>query len=179
MSIAIITIGFMSTFYFIYEAIILPTIRLSLRFKLFALRDEIRDMILDCELQNKPVEKALLIQQSAINNSIKMLSKVDSTLIYRFVDEMNRDHAMKNRVQERIKTVEEYSSQEFQNIAKNTVRIFRQALIANMGAWFIYLVPIGICFFLITRIKNSIKISLAVPEGELGKVYTNDQALAW
>ena len=65
--------------HFIYESIILPSIRLSLRFKLFALRDQLRRMV----MQGTASDEVFRIQQSSINNAINMLSWADQAMISR------------------------------------------------------------------------------------------------
>ena len=160
--------------HFIYESIILPSIRLSLRFKLFALRDQLRELL----MRDADAGEVFRIQQSAINNSIKMLSRADPATLARFEQQLRDDEAMRNRVERRTKLVDEYASEEFQIIVKETRHAFRSAFVANMGAWFIYIVPIAVVFLCLDHIKSVARKFLSVPEGELGKVFEMDAAFA-
>ncbi len=164
----------LAVMHFIYESIVLPSIRLSLRFKLFALRDQLRTLL----MRNEDAGEVFRIQQSAINNSIKMLSRADPATLAKFEQQLREDEAMRNRVERRMKLVDEYASEEFQTIVKETRRAFRSAFVANMGAWFIYIVPIAVVFMCLDHLKGVARKVLSIPEGELEKVFEVDAAFA-
>ena len=132
MTATILILTCLAMMHFIYESIILPSIRLSLRFKLFALRDQLRSMV----MQGTASNEVFRIQQSSINNAINMLSWADQAMISRFERQLRDDEAMRKRVEKRVKIVEDYDSEEFQRVVRETSAVFQNAVIANMGAWF-------------------------------------------
>jgi hypothetical protein len=48
MTIAIIVLMALAVFHFVYESIWAPSFRLSLRFRLFVMRDEVRQLKIEC-----------------------------------------------------------------------------------------------------------------------------------
>lgn len=174
MTATILILTCLAMMHFIYESIILPSIRLSLRFKLFALRDQLRSMV----MQGTASNEVFRIQQSSINNAINMLSWADQAMISRFERQLRDDEAMRKRVEKRVKIVEDYDSEEFQRVVRETSAVFQNAVIANMGAWFVYIVPIGVFFLCLNRLKCLAREMVSIPEGELGKVVEQDVAFA-
>ena len=164
----------LAVLHFVYQAILLPSIRLSLRFRLFALRDRLRALL----ARDQEALEAFRIQHAAINNSIRMLSKVDFAFIWRVESQLRLDKAMRARIEKRIKIVEEFEEEEFQAILKATNRTFRAAVLANAGAWFFYIVPIALVFLCLKKLKIAVKGALSVPEGELSKVIEMEPVIA-
>ena len=168
---AILTLAVM---HFFYEGIILPSIRLSLRYKLFALRDQLRALL----GRSGAAGDVFLVQQSAINNSIKILNRIDTAMMATFSQQMRADDSMRRRVEKRVKIVENYECEDFQKIVAETHRIFRLAAISNMGGCCFYVVPIFALCLCFDKLKVWAKDIVSVPEGELAKAVGLDLAFA-
>lgn len=116
------------------------------------------------------------IQQSLINNSIRMLCQAYPSLVTRAVQEIDRDENMRKRVEKRAKLAENCESEEFQKITEEACAVFYYAVVANIGACCIYIFPIIGIVTCVDQIKKALKTSLTVPEGEMGKVFEIDAA---
>src|SRR5437016_3219603 len=74
-----IIFGLIALFHFIYQGIILPSIRQRLRYRLFELRDRLRT--LNIRHKNDLQQEVFDYLQRSINNTIKYLHRIDLELI--------------------------------------------------------------------------------------------------
>ncbi len=130
-AILILVLGFLSFGVWIYQAIILPSIRQRLRFELFCLRDQTRRRVIDgCIREDSAVFKHL---HGQLNVMIKAIPWFDFALI---ADIEVRDPSLKERAEKSIKLIEE-SIPEVQKIYHESMKVMAIALIANSFVWFV------------------------------------------
>jgi len=156
--------------HFIYEGIVLPSIRLSLRYKLFALRDELRWLKIDKSSEVNNESFAYL--QSAINNSIKLLPAINVKALFSVNKIFEKNPELLKIAKERFEFVYANSTDKMRSIMKDNFKIFTYAFIANNMILFIYLLPIVIIAVSLRNSLNFIKINmkhiLSVPESKAG-----------
>ena len=134
---------FLAAFHFVYEAIIVPSARLALRFKLFALRDQLRNLkIVHGDRLDGEVFEYL---QGSINNTIRILHRIDIATILRLDRTLNKNTGLRRQVEKRTEVLhtqlENCPIEEARKIHKKNVSIFLQALLINNGGLFLYILP--------------------------------------
>src|SRR5437868_5875971 len=112
----LLTLVVVALFHFVFQGILLPTLRLHRRFVLFSLRDRLRS-IRDETLS----QEALRYQQDAINNAMRALANLDVFALEAVKRRLNADQALRNRVAQRIAVIESCESAEFQTIVTETL----------------------------------------------------------
>ncbi|MFO0940062.1 MAG: hypothetical protein U0930_04780 [Pirellulales bacterium] len=144
--------------HFLYDGIIAPSIRLHMRYSVFALRDELRrEMTVDNS-------ESLLILQSAMNISLRVMSEFsisDAFMLKRYLAE---NPEVRDEVLRRSKVVESCTNQKVQDISKRLNRVLRAAFVVNTGGWAIYIVPLIVALALFRKIKSITISMLNLPE---------------
>jgi hypothetical protein len=101
MTTAIVILLALAVFHFAYEAILAPSLRLSLRFRLFVLRDEVRRLKIEClESLN---DNHFVFLQGSINGLISMLHRVDMALLVGVEFESRKDPGFLEQARERAR----------------------------------------------------------------------------
>lgn len=126
--------------HFIYEGIIAPSLRLSLRNELFEIRDTLRR---ENERGLSPADhEAFKIVHDGVSS---FLNRVPQMTIHRMVMIKNlytQDEALRKRAEERIRKINECGNTPIKEALKDANCVLDKALLVNMGAWFLYLVPL-------------------------------------
>src|SRR5262245_60473492 len=89
----------LALFHFIYESILAPSLRLSLRHNLFGLRDELRR--LKVQYGDAFDDTHFLYLQGSINTMIAMIPRYDLATLYYAQRAYKRDAEFRNHVDER------------------------------------------------------------------------------
>lgn len=164
MALLIFILFVLALFHWAYESAIAPSWRLGIRYKLFALRDELRNFAAQEGVQLDHAAVATL--EESINSATHYMREINFGLFYSFTTRYKNDDSFRRRVDHRRSVVEGYEDPEFCDIRKRYEHIFREVNVVNSGGWFIYLIPIvyvAICWEWLRRL--SIVLSL-VPSTE-------------
>ena len=150
----------LAVIHFIYDGIILPSIRLHLQNRIFALRDEIRWIkITRPELINEELFKYL---QNAINNTINFLPSITLSSFIFIMRTFKKNPELYERAEKITNFIDKNSTSEIKNIVKRVQKIFRYAFLANSFVIFIYTcilsIPLAIVFSLHQRLRDIINI---------------------
>jgi hypothetical protein len=133
MTTAIIALLALAVFHFIYESILAPSLRLSLRFRLFVLRDEVRQLKLACVESLHGQHLAFL--QDSIDGLTLMLNHVDIASLVGVGLESRRDPTFLEQARERARMLDDCTELRVREIRKQTLKIAAEALVVNSGAW--------------------------------------------
>lgn len=173
MSTLIILLLAMAIFHFVYDGIILPSLRLKLRFELFALRDEIRRL----RSETKGDDKAFLVLQESVNLSIRILPRATLSTFVKATKQMHENVNLRKTVEERIAIIDRSTISELKTIRSKTADVVMKAIGANSLPLLVYMLPVTVVFVVISmvvsRIKKLIDISRNIPlypESEVEKV---------
>lgn len=150
-----------SLVHFMYESVIAPTIRLKLRFRLFELRDELRQLKIDAP-KSVSDEVFEMVQQN-LNAGIRLLPKTDFVLLRAFSDAMKADPELRMDVERRATLVERCMSPELRRIRKDASKVFFLAFATNTAFMLLLAVPILLALFPGSLLKRSIDNLLSVP----------------
>ena len=169
MSTFIIVIAIFAIMHSIYDGIVLPSIRMHLRNRLFILRDEIRK-VRGSGLKGQD-EKAFWLVHDGINNLLNKLSFLTVERKAKIERAYNTDTELQKKINSRIEIIENCDNEELKNIFHKSNDIIEKAFIANAGGWFIYLVPIALLFLSIK------KLSLLASELIVTPTHVSDQLI--
>ena len=160
----IILLGVVAIVHFVYESIIAPSIRMHLRNKLFELRDEIRAVRV--EGVDAEDEKAFWYTHDGVNNLLDRLSwmtlhaRVMATMAYA------QDTELQKLVHERKEMLDRCKDRRIHEIFDKTSLVVEEAFVVNMGAWAIYVVPVGVFFSSLGQLKKLVSSLILTPEGK-------------
>lgn len=155
----------------VYQLAVLPGIRLSIRYKTFALRDALRTLVINGELSESSKEFRLL--HSSLNYMCVSLSKYDLARLLHNVSTM--DEETRSQIRAATKVIEE-SSERVQAIYKESLKICFQALIFNSLFFFVVsTVSFGLYLFIKVgvqhlreafkrRVKQDTQVGFLAPE---------------
>ena len=168
MKYAIYIFAILSLWHFAYEAILLPSIRLCLRFRLFVLRDRLRWLKVqyDKELSNEVFEYL----QGGINNWLRLLPYVDFELVLRVHEAIEADGDLKQRIESRAASVAACPVADAREICKAVQKVAEDTLSANSGAWTIYLLPLALAARFLASIKRKVQQLVSLPEADVDRV---------
>lgn len=138
--ILIIILFSLALFHWAYESAIAPSWRLGLRYKLFSLRDDLRNFSAETGVQlNYGAIDAL---EESINSTIQHMREINFGFFLSFNNRYKADESFKKRVDHRFALVNGYEDPEFRLILKRYAYIYREVNVANSGGWVVYLLPL-------------------------------------
>jgi len=141
-----------AVWHFVYECIIAPSIRLNLRNRLFALRDELRQAKIDGI--SKEDEKAFWFIHKGINTFLNRLPSLTIDVMFELDAEYERDESVKRSLDEKIATVEKCKDFRIRKVFDEANKILDNAIITNAGGWFIYVIPVAIVFLTMGKLSK-------------------------
>lgn len=133
MTIAIIVLLALAVFHFVYESILAPSFRLSLRFRLFVLRDEVRQLKIECAQSWN--DEHLVILQDSIKGLISMLHRFDMASLLGLEFESRKDPEFLKQAEERSRVLDDCKVPRVREIRRKALKIATEALCVNSGAW--------------------------------------------
>jgi hypothetical protein len=169
---AIFTFLVFVTYHFVYESILAPSLRLSLRFQLLVLRDEVRKLKIECGPSLD--DKHFLFLQDWVNFLISALNRLDLVSLARAEVESKREPEILKRAQERSKMLDDCNIPRARAIRKQAASIASRALLVNNGAWIIFIAPILICTVGYGNLNLKIKLLTTMSGKDFQKIATED-----
>ena len=137
---ALIGLAFASLWHFVYEAILLPSIRQNLRHKIFALRDRLRAFKAENPAQCSDETFGLMDEQ--LSWLIHNLPKITFSLVSQSERLLKRNAELRDEVAQRVKILKGCQLNEYVEIRKEAAELTMRTLAYNSGGWIVYLVPI-------------------------------------
>ena len=122
---------FLALIHFIYESILAPSWRQSLRYRLFALRDELCALHTNC--RDCLDEEHFAYLQTSIDTMIAMLHRYDVAAIAAAELRYRRDPEFRRRVDVRAMALEDCDDSQFQSIRRRSVELIARATAINSG----------------------------------------------
>lgn len=165
----------LAVIHFTYEAIILPSIRIYIKYKLFELRDKLR--LLKFANSNSLGDELYHNLQDSINVAIRFnhVSTLHTMLIAKKAIET--DPGLRARIEKRMDLIANSSNEEVFAIWHKTMIFVASGTIANNGVWLIYIFPILLLILSYKKCYDFIKQIVSVPNSEIDKVLPHDEAI--
>lgn len=154
---------FLALWHFIVEAIIVPSERATIRLRLFAVRDKLRNMAADKLTNEYEFEEA----QSKLNNLIRLAPSIDAFLISKWTAKLKTDKELAQRIEKRQTEFESKASKEVKDLISDAIKIGTDAVRINSLSWIIYLVPIIFGLLAISWIHKEVVDMTNATEHEL------------
>jgi len=134
MTTAIFILLALAVFHFVYESIVAPSLRLSLRLRLFVLRDEVEQLKTECvDSESVDSKKGSYYEflQDSINGLISRLHRVDVASLLGVEFQCRKDPDFLAQAQKRARILDDCPVPRVREIRKQTLRIAGEALIIN------------------------------------------------
>lgn len=162
MEILILAFLILVLFHFIYEYIIAPTLRRNLSFKLFKLRDELRNLAIESEDNiNKEVYTYL---QNTINNTIKFVDILDFRILYNMKEIIEHDGKLQKMIKKYNEMFEKNATDEMRYIRERKLFVVKEIILVNTFGMFVYIIPIIFLCVMYDKIKLWISTFASVPD---------------
>lgn len=154
--------------HFIYEGILVPSLRLKYRFKLFYLRDELR--YLQVVHSDKLTGELYNYLQDSINISLKFLHQIDlKTIIWAYMS-TDDNELLNKEINARLRLLRECPIKEVRDIGRQVFECAGYLVLVNNGALFFYVIPIIFIGLFAKNLKALIKNFVTIPENEIAKI---------
>lgn len=164
----ILLILFVATFHFVYEGIVAPSLRLKLRNKLFALRDELRN--LKVEGLERADEEAFWLVHEGINAYINRLPHLTVYGRHKAMAAYREDAELRARVEKRVEVLTNCKNGSITDVLERVTLVVEEAFIVNMGGTFIYIVPAAMLIATLGSLKALAKSLVLTPEKDARRV---------
>jgi len=163
---------FLALFHYIYESVLLPSIRLNYRYRLFSLRDELRRL----KFENRDLidDKLYDHLQTSLNVIVNYLYRFDIWMLWKAHKRYVEDKKFRERIERRAKLIDELLEKckvtEVVELRKKYLGTLEYVLLANAGAWYIYLFPIAFVLVGLNKLKSFIKEVSTIREHEVEEI---------
>lgn len=168
----IIIFGVLSILHWLYETCILPDLRQHLIYGLFGLRDELRRAKVEGEITDEAAYKVL---HDSLNKSIGLVPVADCWLLHEFRSAMRHNSHLKEQAEKRIKILQDSSDEIIRGIRTKSNKIFASAILAGMGGWMLYLIPIALLLSFFNTFKDAVRSIMAIPSANLASILTRNE----
>lgn len=159
---------FLALAHFIYESVLAPSWRLSLRYRLFALRDEVRALKADCgDLLD---DERFAYLQDSINTMIAMLHRCGVAAIIAAELRYRRDPEFKRRVDARAAILDDCNIPQAQNIRRRSLHLIARAIAVNSGMLCAPLFPFALMGIGLSTLQKRLRKFSALSRRELESV---------
>jgi hypothetical protein len=165
----------LTAFHFVYESTLAPSFRLQLRFELFRLRDELRNLKMT---RNDLDDKHFCYLQDSINTLIANLVRFDAATLTRIDLELQRDSELRERSEARCKVMDDCAVAEARLIRRKCNIVGVKALAVNSGGWGGYILPGVFVLVGFSELKRRIKAALSIPEKDFARAAPPDPAIS-
>jgi hypothetical protein len=168
MSNAIFIILILAPIYFAWESIVAPSIRLYLRFRIFKLRDELRQLK---SLHGKAFEdEAFRYAQDSFNTAIRLLPMITISVAHEAKLAFDNDASLRARVANREALLESCTIVEVKTIRDKAFHCVALALLVNCAGLFVLVIPAAILALFFNRCKKQLKQLITVPGNEIDRL---------
>lgn len=146
----------LALFHFVYESIIAPMVRLELRYKLFKLRDSLRNFSLNQE-GSRETHQTIELLDNSICTVIKRLPNIDLKSSLAAQKAFDQDDKFREAVLKRRLLLEDSPDEAIKNFHNKLMTYSSYALVCNMGGWAYILLPIFIAVTVFSKLSNSMQ----------------------
>jgi len=166
---ALIVLAF---YYYFITQIVAPYLRLRLRFRLFALRDEVRGYWID---RAPGVDERVYEHlEGSLNNAIHLLTRINIEMLRLAYQEFQARPDLRNRVSARIEMIEKCPNPRFMEIRAEVSEVLFDAYVVNSAGWLIYLVPIAVAVRAASGMRDIVQNLVSLPERDVDKLFTRN-----
>jgi hypothetical protein len=181
MNVLIMILIVLAGYHLVWESVIIPNLRLRLKYKLSSLQDELwRIKITDGK---KIDDEAFDISNEAFINSIDHVNDTTIFSVLMFHKEVKRDRVLKNAIDNRRQKIDNCTDERIKQLNFEGLKCSFETLLINSSGWIIYLFPIllvAICMAIFElKLKRNVRELTLSPrreEKELAKGHPHSLA---
>jgi len=140
--------------HFVYEAIVLPNLRLEQRYKIFALRDRLRRA--KSEHSKEVSDEVYHLLQTAMNNTLHILPYVNLIFVASAVHSFSRNQGIRERAEKKMRLVEGCSVDEIKAVSEELNKTVLRTLAMNSLLLFVLLSPFLLAVFIIAVVVQQV-----------------------
>jgi hypothetical protein len=160
----IIILGVLAVVHFAYEAILVPSFRQAQRFRLFALRDQLRTLKSENPGMDNSAFHALDDSLSwQLDNQHRLTPYMMAIVDHQYTS----DKDFRDNIEKRMRILEKCQIDDFIRIRRAASRQFLGSVIINSGVWLICLVPLVMGVVWINSLRKRASRMIALPKREL------------
>lgn len=171
----IYTIILLAIWHFLYESIILPTLRMKLRYQLFECRDQLVRLNTGNSIDNDVFDTLYY----SINSTISRLPYITLSLVWESKVLLRDNKRLREKISKRKKMIDNCNNNNIKEIDMQAAEITLKALVANSGAWIIYTLPFILLIFIfsaiVSKVRNYLRDISLTPEVEFNQLTVNIQ----
>jgi hypothetical protein len=153
----------LALWHFVAEAILAPSWRAMLRLRLFAIRDNLRNLRIADSISDQEFEES----QRRINNIIRLTPAIDFFWMVKTEFKIRKDAALCEKLERRRMEFEANASLEVKELTNQAIKVALDAVGANSVGWMVYLIPIAVCLALWKRARREIRNLAGATDHEL------------
>lgn len=139
---AFVVLFFLAIWHLLYEAVIAPSTRMHFRNELFKLRDRLRKVAIDNNSSSNFDEDIFEYIHDGINRFLNRLPYLNPLEIRTAAKAIENNSNLRERIEERMRAIENCGNDEMISVWRETSLVVAKVMIANVGGWAIYVVPI-------------------------------------
>lgn len=144
----------MALAHFIYEKILLPSIRLHFRNKLFELRDRVRNELIE-NRTSESAEAAKLVHE-VLNNAINRLHMMTLQNQWRARKRFRNDPSIQHKINRDVEILRRADNKVIDGTIRDSASILKNVLFFNSFMFFVYTLPVFILVVAFAKIVNGI-----------------------
>jgi hypothetical protein len=161
--IAIFCLLMAGVIFFVLQGIIVPSSIAINRIRLFALRDQLRDMSLNGLTKEKEFEEA----QRKINNLIRLTGAIDVIMLASWEAKLRIDKELAERINRRQSEFDAIASPEVKSLIKKACAVGINSVKINSLGLLMNLLPIMLCIGILLKIRSEVSKLTNATEYEL------------
>lgn len=165
----IVVLAFVTMLRFIFDGIIVPSLRMHYRFQLFAMRDELRSMLTD-ERFAIPAD-VFRASQSQINTAVSSMDNFHLSLLYQSYQAFKADPELSRQAESHRALIKSFQNESFVSLQKRFSHISVAVLLTNSAGILLWIVPLIAVLLVFTKIKQLTLKTLQLPESRLDSFY--------
>lgn len=175
MAIALFIFFMLVLWHIVYDLLILPNVRLTQRYKLFKLRDDLRN--LKAQEESHVSDEVFLYVDEMISATIRMMPLYSIVTLIEVMINFSKDPENEKEYQANMMLLENCRVVKVKEIYIGCCKIGYEAFLLNSGGWFAYIIPIIAVAFLSRKIAELMKKIVVMPEASVNQLIHNAPAV--
>jgi hypothetical protein len=168
MSYLILVLMLMALWHWVYESLVAPSLRQSLRLELGWLHQELQDSM-GAEADPSRHEPWRMLEESVCVLDL-LLEKFDAVTVASVAFELRRDPVLRARAEARGRMLDGSGSAAVRRVRQRTLDLAAKAVAINSGGWCIFIVPLALVRVGMRRLGRAIAASVSLSNGELRRI---------
>lgn len=148
-----------SVVYFIYEGIVAPSLRTHFRYQMFAMRDELREMLADNEIPPDVYRAA----QNQMNTAVNAMAHIHMSLLIQAHRVFKSDHQLSQQADAHRNLIRGFKNERFERLQRRFSHITMKILLTNSAGLLLWVVPPIWMMVTFAKIKHLTLKTLQVP----------------